>query len=91
MPSYRETRVAKMAQELVANLNRNALADRGQPMTSDLIAQVRMNLESVEAAARACREMSGTDAQAIHDRVVAMIQLLETTRDSLVRAGHARL
>ena len=59
-------------------------------MTSDLIAQIRINLESVEIAARSCREMSGTDAQAIYDRVQAMIELLETTREFLARAGYAR-
>ena len=59
-------------------------------MTSDLIAQIRINLESVEIAARSCREMSGTDAQAIYDRVQAMIELLESMRDLLVRSGQAR-
>jgi hypothetical protein len=37
-------------------------------MTSDMIAQIRINLESVELAARSCREASADDGQALYDR-----------------------
>jgi len=59
-------------------------------MTSELIAQVRLNLESVELAARSCREMSDVDGQALYDRMQAMIQLLQSTQAFLVKAGQAR-
>jgi hypothetical protein len=58
-------------------------------MTNDLTAQIRLNLESVEIAARSCREMS-TDGQALFDRMQAMIELLRSTQDFLVKAGQAR-
>ena len=41
---------------------------RGCQMTSDMIAQIRINLESVELAARSCREASADDGQALYDR-----------------------
>jgi hypothetical protein len=59
-------------------------------MTSDLIAQVRLNLESVELAARSCREISAIDGQALYDRMQAMIELLRNAQDFLVKAGQAR-
>jgi hypothetical protein len=59
-------------------------------MTSELTAQVRINLESVEIAARSCREMSTADGQALFDRLQAMIELLRSTQDFLVKAGQAR-
>jgi hypothetical protein len=62
----------------------------GCQMTSDLIAQVRLNLESVELAARSCREMSAVDGQALYDRMQAMIELLRNAQDFLVKAGQAR-
>jgi len=62
----------------------------GCQMTSDLIAQVRLNLESVELAARSCREISAIDAQALYDRMQAMIELLRNAQDFLVKAGQAR-
>jgi hypothetical protein len=55
-------------------------------MTSDLIAQVRLNLESVELAARSCREMSAGDGQALYDRMQAMIELLRSTQAFLALA-----
>jgi hypothetical protein len=58
-------------------------------MTSDLIAQLRLNLESVELAARACREMSAVDRQALYDRMQAMIELLLSAQDFLMKAGGA--
>ena len=63
---------------------------RGCQMTSDLIAQVRLNLESVELAARSCREMSAVDGQTLYDRMQAMIELLRSAQDFLVKAGQAR-
>jgi hypothetical protein len=60
---------------------------RGCQIISDLIAQVRLNLESVELAARSCREMSDVDGQALYDRMQAMIQLLQSTQAFLVKAG----
>jgi hypothetical protein len=63
---------------------------RGCQMTSDLIAQVRLNLESVELAARSCREMSAVDGQALYDRMQVMIELLRSAQDFLVKAGQAR-
>jgi hypothetical protein len=59
-------------------------------MTSDLIAQVRLNLESVELAARSCREMSTVDGQALYDRMQTMIELLRSGQEFLVKAGQAR-
>ena len=59
-------------------------------MTSELIAQVRLNLESVELAARPCREMSAVDGQTLYDRMQAMIELLRSAQDFLVKAGQAR-
>ena len=61
----------------------------GCQMTSDLIAQVRLNLQSVELAARSCREMSAVDGQALYDRMQAMIELLRNAQDFLVKAGQA--
>ena len=54
-------------------------------LTSDLIAQVRINLESVELAAGSSREMSGMEGQAIYDRIQSMIELLRSTQDSWLR------
>ena len=59
-------------------------------MTSDLIAQVRLNLESVELAAKSCREMSAVDSQVLYDRMQAMIELLRSAQDFLVKAGQVR-
>jgi len=59
-------------------------------MTNDLIAQVRLNLVSVELAARSCREMSTVDGQALYDRMQAMSELLRSAQDFLVKAGQAR-
>jgi hypothetical protein len=55
-----------------------------------LIAQVRLNLESVELAARSCREMSAVEGQTLYDRMQAMIELLRNAQDFLVKAGQAR-
>jgi hypothetical protein len=49
-------------------------------MTNDLVAQVRINLESIEIAARSSREMSAVDGQALFDRIESMIELLKSTR-----------
>ena len=65
-------------------------SQRGCQMTSDLIAQVRLNLESVELAARSCREMSAVEGQTLYDRMQAMIELLRNAQDFLVKAGQAR-
>ena len=62
----------------------------GLPDDQRLIAQVRLNLESVELAARSCREMSAVDGQALYDRMQAMIELLRNAQDFLVKAGQAR-
>jgi hypothetical protein len=62
----------------------------GCQMTSDLIAQVRLNLESVELAARSCREKSAVDGHALYDRMQAMIELLRSAQDFVVKAGQAR-
>jgi hypothetical protein len=59
-------------------------------MTNDLTAQIRLNLESIEIAARSCREMSAGDGQALYDRMQAMIELLRSTQAFLVKAGQAR-
>jgi hypothetical protein len=59
-------------------------------MTSDLIAQVRLNLESIELAEGSCRETTAADGQALYDRMQAMIELLQSTQDFLVKGGHAR-
>jgi hypothetical protein len=59
-------------------------------MTSDMTAQIRLNLESVEIAARSSREMSAIDGQALYDRMQAMIELLRSAQDFLVKAGQAR-
>jgi hypothetical protein len=48
------------------------------------------HLESVELAERSCREMSAADGQALYDRMQAMIELLRSTQDFLVKAGQAR-
>ena len=58
-------------------------------MAGDLIAQIRMNLESVELAARSSREGTNLDGQALYDRIGSMVELLESTRAFLVKAGHA--
>ena len=63
---------------------------RGRQMTNDLIAEIRLNLESIEIAAKSCREMSDVDGQALYDRVQAMIELLKSTQEFLVKAGQAR-
>jgi hypothetical protein len=62
---------------------------RRTTVTNDLIAQIRLNLESVEIAARSCRESAG-DGQALYDRLQAMIELLRSTQEFLVKAGQAR-
>ena len=59
-------------------------------MTNDFIAEIRLNLESIEIAARSCREMSAGDGQALYDRMQAMIELLRSTQEFLVNAGQAR-
>jgi hypothetical protein len=59
-------------------------------MTNELIAQVRLNLESVEIAAKSCREHSDIDGQALYDRIGSMIELLQSTQEFLRKAGHAR-
>jgi hypothetical protein len=59
-------------------------------MTSDLIAQVRLNLEAIERAARSCRDMSAIDGQALYDRMQEMVKLPQSTQDFLVKAGEAR-
>jgi hypothetical protein len=59
-------------------------------MTNDLIAQIRLNLESIELAAKSCREASAGDGQALYDRMQAMIELLRSTQEFLVKAGRAR-
>jgi hypothetical protein len=59
-------------------------------MTNDLIAQIRLNLESVEVAARSCREMSDVDGQSLYDSLQAMVELLRSTQEFLVKAGIAR-
>ena len=46
---------------------------RGCQMTSDMIAQIRINLESIEIAAKSTREMSAADGQALYDRMQAMV------------------
>jgi hypothetical protein len=58
-------------------------------MTSDLAAQIRINLESVEIAAKSAREMSAADGQALYDRMQAMIELLQSCQQSLVSTGQA--
>ena len=63
---------------------------RGCQMTSDMIAQIRINLESVEIAARSCREASADDGQALYDRIESMIELLRACQEFLVNAGAAR-
>jgi hypothetical protein len=63
---------------------------RGCQMTNDFIAEIRLNLESVELAARSCREMSAVDGQALYDRMQVMIELLRSAQDFLVKAGQAR-
>ena len=59
-------------------------------MTSDMIAQIRINLESIEIAAKSTREMSAADGQALYDRMQAMVELLRSTQEFLVNAGQAR-
>jgi hypothetical protein len=59
-------------------------------MTSDMIAQIRINLESIEIAAKSTREMSAADGQALYDRMQAMVELLRSTQEFLVKAGQAR-
>ena len=59
-------------------------------MTNDLIAQIQLNLESIELAARACGAMSAVDGQTLYDRMQAMIELLRSTQEFLVKAGQAR-
>jgi hypothetical protein len=66
---------------------------RGCQMTSDLTAQIRINLESIELAARSCREMSGTDGQALFDRIQSMIELSRpalTKKSCVLRARTRR-
>ena len=63
---------------------------RGCQMTSDMIAQIRINLESIEIAAKSTREMSAADGQALYDRMQAMVELLRSTQDFLIKAGQAR-
>ena len=63
---------------------------RGCQMTSDMIAQIRINLESIEIAAKSTREMSAADGQALYDRMQAMVELLRSTQEFLVKAGQAR-
>jgi hypothetical protein len=63
---------------------------RGCQMTSDMIAQIRINLESIEIAAKSTREMSTADGQALYDRMQAMVELLRSTQEFLVKAGQAR-
>ena len=63
---------------------------RGCQMTSDMIAQIRINLESIEIAAKSTREMPAADGQALYDRMQAMIELLRSTQEFLIKAGQAR-
>jgi hypothetical protein len=63
---------------------------RGCQMTSDMIAQIRINLESIEIAAKSTRDMSAADGQALYDRMQAMVELLRSTQEFLVKAGQAR-
>jgi hypothetical protein len=59
-------------------------------MTSDLIAQVRINLETIELAARSAREGESLDGPALYDRIGSMIELLQSTRAFLVKAAQSR-
>jgi hypothetical protein len=61
---------------------------RGYQITSDLIAQVRINLESVELAAKSRREASAWGWSS-PVRPQAMIELLRSTQDFLIKAGQA--
>jgi hypothetical protein len=54
---------------------------RGCQMINDLNAQIRLNLESIEIAAKSCRETSDVDGQALYDRMQAMIELLKSTQE----------
>ena len=63
---------------------------RGCQMTIELIAQIRINLESIEIAAKSTREMSAADGQALYDRMQAMVELLRSTQEFLVKAGQVR-
>jgi hypothetical protein len=45
---------------------------------------------SVELAAKSCREMSTVDDQALYDRMQAMIELLRSAQNFLMKTDQAR-
>jgi len=57
-------------------------------MTNETIANVRLELETVEAAARYTVQES--DAQKIYDRIADMKALLDQAASHLLRAGLAK-
>ena len=57
-------------------------------MTNETIANVRLELETVEAAARNTAQES--DAQKIYDRIADMKALLDQAASHLLRAGLAK-
>lgn len=57
-------------------------------MTNETIANVRLELETVEAAARNTAQES--DAQKIYDRIADMKALLDEAASHLLRAGLAK-
>jgi uncharacterized protein (DUF885 family) len=57
-------------------------------MTNETIANVRVELETIEAAARNIAQES--DAQKIYDRIADMKALLDQAASHLLRAGLAK-
>jgi hypothetical protein len=57
-------------------------------MTNETIAKVRIELETIEAAARNTAQES--DAQKIYDRIADMKALLDEAASHLLRAGLAK-
>jgi hypothetical protein len=57
-------------------------------MTNETIANVRIELETIEAAARNTAQES--DAQKIYDRIADMKALLDEAASHLLRAGLAK-
>lgn len=57
-------------------------------MTNETIANVRLELETVEAAARDAAQE--TDPQKIYDRIADMKALLDQAASPLLRAGFAK-
>ena len=57
-------------------------------MTNETIANVRLELETVEAAAR--NTVQESDAQKIYDRIADMKALLDQAASHLLRAGLAK-